>query len=244
MATYAALGHTTYIGGYDLTSDSAELKLELSREPLIDTPFGSTAQRRKAGLQSVSAEVSGCVDFASGGVDSTLFSTLGSTLQVVTHTPTATELDVAYMYQAKNFEYQVFGQVGEMDPYNLKIEGARGNGTLSAGAVRGRMLKAKGNISGTGVTGQVFQIGAVSATQYLYAAVHCFSIGTSFTLQIQSDNASNFPSATTQMTIGSITAVGSTWGTRAAGPITDDFWRVNVSAVTGTSSIAVVVGIK
>lgn len=244
MSTYAALAHTTWASAYDMTTDLQQLELELGRDPLDDTCFSDVARSRKAGLADVSTKLNGFYDAADDAVDETVFNGMASTLQVVTHTVSGTELDVAYSYQAKQLQYQVFGAVGEMNPFSLMAQGARGNGTLSAGAVRGRLLKAKGSISSTGATGQVFELGAVGATQHLYASAHCFAIGTSFTLQIQSDTASNFPTPTTQMTIGSITAVGGTWGTRVAGAITDTWWRVNVSACSGTSQIAVVVGIK
>lgn len=243
MATFAATNITTYVGGYDLTGDSNQTTLDTGVDPQVCTPFGSTAVKRVGGLRTVESQSEGYWQSDTGAVDPTVFDGL-TDLVAITHTPTGTELDIAYTYQAKTFQYEMFGQVGEVVPFSLSAQGARGNGTLSVGAVRGRLLKAKGNISATGATGSVYELGAVSATQYLYVVVHCFSIGTSFTLQIQSDTASNFPSPTTQMTLGSVTAVGSTWGTRVAGPVTDTFWRVNVSAVSGTSSIAVAVGIK
>lgn len=243
MTTFAALNVTTYLGGYDLTGDLNSTTLNLTTDPLVCTPYGSTAVKRVGGFRNTEAQSEGYWQSAADAVDPAVFDNLGA-LQVATHTPTGTELDVAYFYQCKSFNYEMFGEVGEVAPFRLSTQGVRGNGTLSVGAVRGRLLKAKGNISATGATGQVYQLGAVGATQYLYAAVHCFSVGTTFTLQIQSDNASNFASPTTQMTIGPTTSTGSTWGTRVAGAITDDYWRVNVSAVTGTSQIAVAVGIR
>jgi hypothetical protein len=244
VATYAALAHTTWAGGYDFTGDLNYTTLQLRRDALERTVFGSTARNRLAGLQDVQSSVRGYWDSASNAVDPTVFPRLGGTLQAVTQTVSGTEGDVAYLYQAKYFSYEMFGQVGEVVPFSLALQGARGNGTLSVGAVRGRLLVDKGTISGTGTTGSAIQVGAVGASQYLYCAIQCFAIGTSFTLQIQSDNASNFPSATTQMTSDSITAVGGYWVTRVAGPITDDWWRVNVSAASGTSTIAVAIGIK
>lgn len=242
---YAALLHTTWVAGYDFTGDTNETTLDISFDELQATPFGSTGRVKTAGWETVDGAVRGFWDAGSNAVDANAFTGLGNTVQVVTQTQSGAEGDVAWMYQGKKFRYQLGGPAGEILPFELDIKSSKGNGgTASVGSVRGGVLKAKGNISGTGVAGSVMQVGAVAAGQYLYCSLHTFAIGTSFTLQIQSDNASNFPSATTQMTTSSITAVGGTWVTRVPGPITDDYWRVNVSAVSGTSQIAVAIGIK
>lgn len=241
---YAALRHTTWVAGYDFTGDTNFTLLDISYDELESTPFGSTGRVKTAGWENVEGAVRGFWDAGSNAVDANAFTGLGNTVQVVTQTQSGTDGDVAWLYQGKKFRYQVGGNAGEILPFELDIKGAKGNGTTSVGAVRGALLKSKGNISATGVTGSVVQAGAVASGQYLYCAVNTFAIGTSFTLQIQSDNASNFPSPATQMTTSSITAVGGTWVTRVAGPITDDYWRVNVSAITGTSQIAVAIGIK
>jgi hypothetical protein len=46
------------------------------------------------------------------------------------------------------------------------------------------------------------------------------------------------------MTFGPITTVGGTWGTRVAGAITDTWWRLRVTAITGTFQIACAAGFK
>lgn len=245
MSSYAALDHTTWVSGYDLTGDTNGTDLNIEYDELDTTVFGNNGRRRIAGLEQVESTVRGpWQSAASGAIDPTAFVGLGSTVEVVTQTPTGTEGDVAWLWQAKRFTYQIGGQVGEVFPYEMKMLSTKGAGATAVGAVRGRLLKAPGSISATGVTGSVVQAGAVASGEYLYFVVHCFAIGTSFTLQLQSDNASNFPSATMRATSPSITAVGGTWVTRVAGPITDDYWRINVSAATGTSTIAASVGIK
>lgn len=245
MGSYAALAHTTWVGGYDFTGASNQTSLRLSREALDATVFGvgTVARTRKAGLADVQSSVNGFWSAGTGEPDDAVIAALGGGVQVVTQTVSGAEGDVAYLYEAREFEYSQFGPVGQLVPFSLGIQGASG-AAGAVGAPRGRLLVDKGSISGTGATGSVIQAGAVGSGQYLYCAVHCFAIGTSFTLQIQSDDAQGMGSPTTQMTIGSITAVGGYWGTRVAGPITDTWWRVNVSAISGTSTIAVSIGIK
>ncbi len=91
------------------------------------------------------------------------------------------------------------------------------------------------------------QIGAVSSTQTLYAALHVISAsGTSPTLdvKVQSDDNSGFTSATDRITFTQATDVTSEWGS-VGGAITDDYWRITYT-VGGTSpsfAFAVTAGI-
>lgn len=249
MGTHAALNVTTWLGGYDLTGDGNKTALDTEHDALVNTTYGTAAQPRVgqsriAGLETARTQVDGYVQFGTGLVDEQLITGLGSTLQPISQSPDGAESSVAYFWQTKKFNYQVFGAIGEVNPFQLTAEGVRGNGTLSVGAVRGRVLKTKANVSATGATGTAFELGAVSAGQYLYGAFHVFSAGTTITAVLESDEDNTFASATTRATFGPITAVGGTWATRVAGPITDTWYRLRVSAVTGTFSIAAVAGIK
>jgi hypothetical protein len=244
MATHAAVDVTTWLSGYDLTGDSNQTSLDIEYDPLDDTAYGDSARSRLAGLEAVQAQVNGFWQAGSGTVDPEAFTGLGSTLQVVTQSPDGDESSVAYFWQAKKFSYQMFGEVGQVNPFSLSAQSARGNGTLSAGAVRGRVVKTKGNVSATGATGTSQNLGAVGATQFLYGAFHVFSAGTTITAVLESAAASDFVGATTRITFGPITTTGGTWGTRVAGVVTDTWYRLRVTAITGTFSIAAVVGIK
>lgn len=248
MATYAAVAHTTYVGGYDMTGDLNQTSLSLPHEALDRTVFrpgaATPGRVRQAGLQDVQSTVMGFWQAGSGTVDPEAWARLGTTAQVVTQTPAGVEGERAYLYQAGTFEYQLFGNVGEMAPFSLSLQGTRGNGTLSAGAVAGRLLKAKGDADATGATGTAVELGAVAAGQYLYAAFHVFSAGTTITAVLESDDADTFGSATTRATLGPITTAGGTWATRVAGSITDTWYRLRVTAITGTFSIACSAGIK
>lgn len=244
MGTYGALAHTMWMGGYDLGADLTQMGLTVSFEPLKDTRFGMTAQSRRGGLQDVQASANGFHQAGVGLVDAELWAQFSETNQVVTQTPTGSSGDVAYFHQAKKFSQQLFGNVGEMAPFTIAAQGVRGSGTLSAGAIRGRLLKPKGSVSGTGGAGSVIQVGAVPSGKYLYAAVHVFTAGTTMTFTISSDDNAGFTSGTTRATVGPLTTTGGTWVTRVPGPITDDYWLVNVTAITGTFDFAVAIGIQ
>jgi len=245
VATGAALGVSTWVGGYDMTGDSNRLALNLSYDGLDATVFGvnTVARDRRAGLESVAGELAGFWQAGAGTIDPQAFANMNVT-QPVTHTPTGAAGSVSYSYQAKDPTYRLFGQVGMMIPFTLGAIGVRGAGTASVGAVRGLVAAAKGNVSATGQLGTVVQVGAVATGQYLYAVVHCFTAGTTITIQVQSDDNAGMSSPTTVATFPAITAAGGYWLTRVAGPITDSYWRCNVSAVTGTFNVAGAIAIK
>jgi hypothetical protein len=235
---------TTWVGGYDMTTDLNSLSLALSKDELPCAVFKDQAQRRTGGLEDVTAQLDG---FWSGGdtaIDAQAFSQLSGGLWVATHSQDGAVGSVAYTYRAVTPNYQVGGKIGEVLPFSLKMDGAKGNAGRSAGGVRGLIAKPKGVVSATGATGTGQHLGAVASGQYLYAALHVFAVGTTISVKVQSDDNSGFTSATDVATLGPITTIGGTWMTRVAGPLTDSYYRLNVSAITGSATIAGIIGIK
>lgn len=245
MGTFAANNITTWFSGYDMTGDLNSTTLALSYDALEDTAFGDQARSRVAGLEDCQLSEAGFwQSAAANAIDPVAFASLGAG-QVVTNSPDPLDSSVAYFYRAKSFNYQPFSnKVGEMVGFTLSAQSARGAGLASVAAVRGRTMKGKGTVSATGATGTAFQLGAVASGQFLYAAFHEFAVGTTITAVLESNVDNTFGAATTRMTFGPITTVGGVWGTRVAGPITDTWYRLRVTAITGTHTIACVAGIK
>lgn len=242
MGSFALVDATTFVHGYDFTTDLNEIALNISAQELDVTTFGGGGYRaRIAGLRDVEASLKGFWQSAtSAAPDPQAFPDLGVADRVVTMSPTGVAGSTAYLFQAGKFTYELFGAIGEATPFTLGCKG-----TNAVGAVRGQVAAAKGNVSATGVLGSVVNLGAPSATQFVYVAFHVFSAGTTITVQLQSDTAAGFSSATTQATIGPITAVGGTWMTRLAGPFSGEtHWRLNVSAITGTFQVAAAIAVQ
>jgi hypothetical protein len=245
MSTQALLDATTWVGGFDFTGTMNQLTLNGEHEALDATVFGSAARRRKAGLQDVSAQLTGFWDGAENAVDQEVFATVGGAAQAATHTPNGTAGEVAYFYEASEFTYSMFGEVGQLPPYTLSLSGSSGN--AQPGLIRGALAAAKGNVSTTGDFGSAVNLGAGSAGEYLYAVLHEFTAGTTLTVKIESDDAEAFsdPSDVTSATIGPVTTAGGTFMTRVdASAFTDGWYRFNATAVTGTFNVAAAVGIK
>lgn len=246
MGTFAANNITTWFGGYDMTADLNQTTMPIEFEALDSTTFGPvgtrTARSRLAGLESVSSQVAGFWDTAVGGVEEAVFATLRGAAQAITHSYDGAEGSPAYFYQARTFSYQRFGGVGQVAPFALTAQASKGAG--SPGAIRGLVLKTKGSVAATGATGSVLQLPAAASGEFLYAALHVFGVGTTVTAVLESDDAQAFASPTTRATFGPITTGGGTWATRVAGPITDTWYRLRVTAITGTFTVACVAGIK
>ncbi|MET8265940.1 hypothetical protein ABZU92_18330 [Micromonospora arida] len=240
MATIALTDATVWVGGYDFTGDINQLNLNATADQLDVTTFGSGGFRNRiGGLRDVSAQLAG---FWSSGTsaapDPHLSPDLGVADRVLTAAPDDAEGSVAYLARVGKFSTQMFGAVGDAVPFSLDVQG-----TNKEGLIRGRVLKAKGNVSATGATGTAAQLGAVGTGQFVYCTLHVFSAGTTITAVLESDDNAGFTTATTRATLGPITTTGGTWAARVAGAIADDYYRLRVTAVTGTFQIAAAAGI-
>lgn len=240
MSHFAFTDATVWIGGFDFTADTNQVGLQLSTTELDDTCFGQTHRSRIAGLRNTAMTAAGYWYSATAAApDPHLYANLATKDRVYTIAPTATEGSVAYMFQGIQSSYELFGQLDQVIPWAVNASGSN-----KQGCVRGAVTKAKGNVSATGATGTGVNLGAVSATQYLYASLHVFSAGTTITVQVQSDDNAGFTTPTTRATFTAITTASGNWVTRVAGSITDTYYRLNVSAVTGTFQIAGAIGIR
>lgn len=226
-----------YIGAYDYTGQSNTVQLGSEAVNLDKTTFRSGGWNEGAmGLKSVDFSVAG---FWPPDASSEGFDQVGSANEVHTVGSSETEGEPCDLWQGVRYNPQLFAPVGDLAPFSVSSYGDDG-----IGVVRGMLFKEMATVNGTGATGTAIQLGAAAAGQYLYATFHVFTAATTITAVLESDNASNFPSATTQITFGPYTTTGGRWGARVAGPITDDWFRFRITAVTGSFVIAGAAGIR
>lgn len=245
MGSLIAKNIRTWVGGFDLTGSANNASLSLDHEVhdvTVFTPVGSGGARKRAcGLEDITAASQGFWAAGAGSVDEDAFTNWGLTDQVLSMSSDGAEGSVVYGMRTGRFRYGMFGEHGAPAPFAMDFHGSHGETAVA----RGLVFKTDDTaISGTGVAGTALQLGAVGASQYLYAWTHVETAGTTITIQVQSDADNTFASPTTQLTLGPITAAGGYWGVRVAGPITDTWWRLNVSAVTGSFTLAGLVGIR
>lgn len=239
MTVKALLDVFTYVAGHDFTTDTNAAALNNEATTLDATTYGSNGWGENAyGLRSFQFAYSGFWQSAlNDAVDPDAF---GDLAVERAHTFGLEEIETspAYLFNAAKSAYNLGGEVGVLAPFSLSS-----SGTDKFGVVRGQLAKAKGAMNATGLLGSVVNLGAVAAGQYLYATFHIFTAGTTATIQVQSDDNGGMASPTTQGTIGPLTARGGTFMARVPGPITDTFYRFNVSAITGAFVAAGAIGI-
>ena len=234
MAVFVAKDSAVYVGKLDLSTFLNQGTLDYSVEEVDNTTFQSGTRTAAGGLEVVSLSADGFVDHAEP--DAQLHTDVGVADRLVTVCPEdAADNTRAFFFQSLGASLNRSATLGDMYAFSLQ---ASGRGTP---LVAGRVLLPKQSVSGI-VTGAGRQLGAVSATQKLYTAIHVFTAGTTADVIVESDDNTDFTSATTRSST-TVTAVGGTWVAPVSGAITDDWWRVRTASVTGTFSIAVAVGI-
>lgn len=242
MAKRANTNLKIYHSEFDLTGHHQKVGFTISADVLDTTVFGLAGRARMCGHKSVEFTHEGLWEAGTGLVDNALNGNLGSTGEILTLCPTGgADGEPAYTTQVIQSEYNPNGQVGGM----LAFAGAAvGKGEP---IVRGTVM-ATGAKTSTG-NGTVRQIGAITATQTMYAALHV----TATTLTgpptldviVESDDAEAFTDPTTRITFTQVgDAVSSEWKS-LAGAVTDDWWRVSwtIAGSTPSYTIACVLGI-
>lgn len=233
-------------GALELAGHGRNVVLETSCNQVDTTPLSTTSGWTTCigGLKSATVSLDLMANFAvADAIDSTLYSYLGVADVPKSVVTNSADGSFAYLMRGITLGYSpVEGQVGDLAM--TKVSGQSSTGAL----VRGQLIHPGSASRTSSSTGTGRQMGAVTSTQSLYAALHVLSIsGTStptLTVKIQSDDNAGFTSATDRITFTANTAVGYEWKS-VAGAITDDYWRVSYT-ISGTNpvfSFAVVAGI-
>lgn len=241
MATQILRDATIHLHDVAVHEIGSSVDLTLGLEPQDCTVWGSQARKYAAGLFTADLSADGYADMT--GYDGSLWTNYRARTAVVASVSAdSADNSVAYTFEALNHELtSLSGAVGDMAAVSV------GATTRNAyGAIRSNILLPSAARTST-ASGTARQLGAVSATQRVFSAVHVIAAsGSSPTLDItiRSDDASGFSSPTTRVTHTQFTTTGSEFSS-AAGAITDDWWRV--TATIGGSSpsftFIVIVGI-
>lgn len=232
------------VGSIEVAGNAKVATLETTVNPLDTTPLNSSAGWKTfiAGNKSGKVDLTLMSDFVDAGLDDVLWSYLGTADVAKSVVTASADGSTAYLLRGIPLSYTPLeGQPGDLAMG--RIAGQSSTGPV----VRGKLLHPGGTARTSSSAGTERQLGAVSATQTLYAALHVLSVsGTStptLTVKVQSDT-SGFASATDRITFTGATAVGYQWGS-VAGAITDDYWRVSwtISGTDPSFLFAVTAGI-
>ena len=239
--TTVLIDATIWAGEHDMSGEANQVSVALSRDGLDRTTFGSNGWReRNKGLFSGQVDASAFTDFTDDGLDEEMFGNLAFGPLPFAVTVDGTEGSVGYFFHSVETSVESGAQVGEI--HELQISSMTSGDT--APAVRGRLetIKAARSTSSNS-TGS--QLGALSATQSIYSALHVFATTGSPTLDviIQSDDNGSFTTPTTRITHAQATGRTSEL-LSATGAVVDDFWRASWTfGGSGTITFAVLLGI-
>jgi hypothetical protein len=222
-----------YFDGYDFSSDHNQINLSGSRDVLESTTFGSNSKTKALGLKDTKLTGSGFTRLDSlGGTEQTFYNEVETDFvqTLTTILPqTRTAGDVAYFFQSWKSKYTSLGKVGEIYPFSIDADG---HGDMANGTIL-----INGAVTTTG-GGTAYNLGSVSATQFIYAGIHIYGLsGTNtptITVKIQSDDNSGFTSPIDIITFTAATAIGSQWAIPVTGPSSDTYWRVYYT-ISGTN---------
>lgn len=227
-----------FAGGVDLTDYSNKLELGAEVEEKKTTTFLPHTDPDCGWEKVIGGIASGAVkgggNWQAGGAsiqDDAIWALLGSSDVALSAYPVDAEVaSLGYFTKTLVKSYQFLGAVGDVNPWMVDDVSAwpvvRGASLHPPGTAR----TATGN--GTGV-----QLGAVSSTQKMYAALHVLSVSGSatptITVKLQSDSDNTWASPTDQLTFSAATAIGGQIS-RVAGAITDTWWRASWT-ISGTT---------
>jgi hypothetical protein len=237
-----------WLDGYDLSGDVNALAIRYGAEIKDATPVSAVSRVRLPGLRAFGFAHEGFWNGGVGNVDDALFQRLGLANTVMSVSASAlfggagAEGEIADTGQVVEAAYSPGAKIGDVLAFS--VAGEAGAGPLVRGTV---CLNGTKTVTGSG---SVFQLGAVSAAQKLYAALHVLApvAGVTPTLNVKVQSAAlvGFGSPTDRITFAQAVALGAQWGAPAAGAITDQFYRVTWT-IGGTGSpsfpFVVVVGI-
>lgn len=229
-----------YLGRYPFKAKTSKFALDYSVEEKDPTTLADNTSIVFPGLMQVKGSMEGNMALgaaASGEPEPLISERVGSLVDFpIIVSRGGASGDRAFFYRA----FQVSGNpieggVGDLHRFTFSHP-------LSASRLAaGRIMLPEGSISAATGSGTAYQLGTLSATQKLYAAV-CFldvSAGGSVVLTVESDNAGGFPSATTRATFTAATGATEEWK-EVAGAITDDYWRITWARTGGATFNAVV----
>lgn len=235
MATFVVAGRPLWLGSYALSDFAPSGALDYGADAVDDTVLADTTRSSAGGLKTVGFSIDSYADFGSSGPDGELFSNVATNVPLTFGSVDGTAQETAFLMNALQVTASpVAGTVGDMAMNNV-------TGNAASGLIRGTLEFNSSTASSGNSTG--IQEGAVASGQRIYANLHVTAAaGSTLDVVIQSDNAGGFGSPTNVITFSQATGIGSQH-LSAAGPVTDDYWRVNYTITGGSFTFAVAFGI-
>lgn len=233
------------VGGLELAGNAKNVTCATEVAPLDKTSMASSGWvNLLGGNKSGTVNLTLMQDRADNGLDELAWSYLGVADVPKSIVSNSADGSMAYLMRGIVLNYQpADGEAGGLAMTSITGRNSTG------GIVRGALIHPGSGTRTSSSTGTAQQLGAVVAGKSLYAALHVLTAtGTtpSLTVKVQSDDNSDFTSATDRITFTAETDATThyQWGS-VAGAVTDDYWRVSytISGTDPSFSFAVTAGI-
>lgn len=243
MGSLVLINPVAYLDSYAFQSDLRALGLKFStaaRDVTTAASNGSTLA--KPGLKKIEASLKGLSSY--GTAPTQIIAALQSRqrtadLPYLVSPAGAPVGDPAFLLKTMIGSYDPLkGNIGDVVDTDVALM------LSSSDIALGQILLAE-SARVASANSAVTQLGAISATQKLYGAVHVIAkSGSSPTLDIvvKSAAAVGFGSPTTRVTVPQFTNTGSAW-IELAGPVTDQYWRVDCTIGGGSPSFTFIVAL-
>lgn len=233
MASQVLTNTKVWVDDLDVSGQLNAIAVEYGVEALDDTVFGDGTRSNTGGLKTTTMSHEG---YWAAGTDEKAFSKIGGSTVVTIAGAGSAVGDSAYLAETLTTTYSPSAAVGELLGFSLEMEAA---GPLIRGALLANQT-ATGSANGTPV-----QLGATTAAQSLYGALHVTSLATGavLTVKIQSDSASGFASPTDKITFTAASGVTTAELKSAAGANADTYYRASWTLTGGSGSFIVSAGI-
>lgn len=217
------------VGNYNFTCSTNQIALEMKASELDATTFCSNGWETKlGGLKSATVKHSGFADY--GVTDAALPSNVGVNGLPVSIAVDNTAGSTAYLLRGLEGSMSTLGKVGDLSPID-------GNITSDGAAARGVLALAP-SVPSTGALA-VSQLGAITAGRRAVAIMHLLGGTGTVSFELQSAATVGFASPTVR---ASATAAATATWIESSTVTSDAFWRINVTAVTGSPTIALTMG--
>lgn len=241
MGDQVLISPKLYVGGYDVSGDMSALASRYGASKVDDTKASSGGTRvYKGGMLTGVMSHRGMVNEGTGLSDEKLFGLVGvQDTPVIVGPQTGAAGEVCNMMRGVVTKYDPLeaAELDKMLEFGLDIDPAVG--TIRRGMI---LVDATAAIVASG-NGTAFQVGAVSATQKVYAALMVLAASggsPTFAGILQSDSANNFPSPANVITFGSKTTAAQVEWQELAGANADTWWRLNYTLGGSTPSFTIV----
>ena len=236
MAVVVLTNGRMYAGGLNLSGQTNKMELEIEADELDVSSIQDSWDATVLGRKRASLSAEGFWAAGAGAPDD-LYALLGTSVPI-TVLPDGADGSVGYSLQSLPVKYTpVDSGAGDVMKFTLEAKGGVGR------AVKGTVMHSDAVARTATGNGVARQLGAVSASQRVYAALHVIEAsGASPTLNVvlASDDAGGFPSSTSRIAFTQATSTGVEWK-ELAGPITDDYWRIQYTIGGSTPSFKFVV---